>query len=67
MNMPLLLIAVLCCNRVIFPVFTLSICNFVHMDYNYFSQENRGANFNLLLSHNAVNAVFDEQGYQESG
>jgi len=31
-------------------------------DDNYFSQENIGANFNLLLSHSALTSVLQEQG-----
>lgn len=30
-------------------------------DANHFSQENMGANFNLLLSCSAITTVFDEQ------
>lgn len=35
-------------------------------DANYFSLENIGANFNLLLSCSAVTAVLEEQGSQGS-
>lgn len=35
-------------------------------DASHFSQENMGANINVLLSCSAVRAVFDEQGSRES-
>ena len=61
--MPLLLIAVLCGNGVELSCIyhSESICTKLQM-LIIFSQENIGANFNLLLSHSAVTAVLRGAG-----